>query len=139
MTHGVISNTANLTYQDESGAINESLADIFGALSEMHSNGTTSPAEWEMGEDIYTPNKAGDGGLRSLSDPRSKLLSPAYGMRDNRYPDHYQDRYQGTLDKGGVHISSSINNKAAYLISEGGEHYGVKGLIASLDSQLVKG
>ena len=126
MTHGVISNTANLTYQDESGAINESLADIFGALSEMHSNGATSPAEWDMGEDIYTPNKAGDGGLRSLSDPKSKLLSPAYEMRDNRYPDHYQDRYQGTLDKGGVHISSSINNKAAYLISEGGEHYGVK-------------
>ncbi len=52
MTHGVISNTANLTYQDESGAINESLADIFGALSEMHSHGATSPAEWEMGEDM---------------------------------------------------------------------------------------
>ncbi|WP_420489362.1 M4 family metallopeptidase [Neobacillus niacini] len=125
MTHGVISKTANLTYQDESGAINESLADIFGSLAEMNSLGLSSPAEWEMGEDIYTPTKAGDGGLRSLSDPRSKTLPAAYGMRDNRYPDHYDDRYIGILDKGGVHINSSINNKAAYLISEGGTHNGI--------------
>ncbi|WP_275898284.1 M4 family metallopeptidase [Peribacillus alkalitolerans] len=124
MTHGVISKTANLTYQDESGAINESLADIFGALAEMHANGTTSPSEWEMGEDIFTPYKAGDGGLRSLSDPGSKALSTAY-LPSGRYPDHYDGRYLGTLDKGGVHINSSINNKAAYLISEGGTHYGV--------------
>src|SRR5690606_4482356 len=34
-------------------------------------------------------------------------------------------RYEGPLDNGGVHINSSINNKAAYLVSEGGEHYGV--------------
>ncbi len=126
MTHGVISKTANLTYQGESGAINESLADIFGALSEMHSHGLTSPSEWEMGEDIFTPNVPGDGGLRSMSNPKSKKLSAAYGLKDNAYPDHYEDRYLGELDKGGVHINSSINNKAAYLISEGGEHHGVK-------------
>jgi len=91
----------------------------------MNARGVSSPADWEIGEDIYTPNIPGDGGLRSLSDPRSKTVSAAYGLRDNRYPDHYQDRYLGELDKGGVHINSSINNKAAYLISEGGEHYGV--------------
>ncbi|MQR95975.1 peptidase M4 family protein [Fictibacillus phosphorivorans] len=126
MTHGVISKTANLTYQGESGAINESLADIFGALSEMHSHGLTSPSEWELGEDIYTPNVPGDGGLRSMSNPKSRKLPAAYGLKDNAYPDHYEDRYLGELDKGGVHINSSINNKAAYLISEGGEHHGVK-------------
>ncbi|WGG45330.1 M4 family metallopeptidase [Rossellomorea sp. DA94] len=126
ITHGVITNTANLTYQGESGAINESLADIFGEISEMYSSGSyNNPSEWEMGEDIYTPNKAGDGGLRSLKDPRTKTLPAAYEMRDNRYPDHYDDRYTGELDKGGVHINSSINNKAAYLISEGGTHNGV--------------
>ena len=125
MTHGVITNSANLTYQDESGAINESLADIFGCLAQMNARGLSSPADWEIGEEIYTPNIPGDGGLRSLSDPRSKSVSAAYGLRDNRYPDHYQDRYLGELDKGGVHINSSINNKAAYLISEGGEHHGV--------------
>jgi neutral peptidase B len=126
ITHGVIQNTANLTYENESGAINESLADIFGEISEMYSSGSyTNPSEWEMGEDIYTPNIAGDGGLRSMKDPRSKTLPAAYEMRDDRYPDHYEDRYVGELDKGGVHINSSINNKAAYLISEGGTHNGV--------------
>ncbi|MEH7611007.1 M4 family metallopeptidase [Gottfriedia acidiceleris] len=125
MTHGVISNTANLTYQGESGAINESLADIFGALAEMNAAGATSPSDWEMGEDIYTPTKDGDGGLRSLSNPKSKSLSPIYGLKDNKYPDNYADRYLGTEDKGGVHINSSINNKAAYLIAEGGTHNGI--------------
>ncbi|MFJ7935636.1 M4 family metallopeptidase [Sporosarcina sp. NPDC096371] len=125
MTHGVITNTADLIYENESGAINESLADIFGVLSEMHSKGLSSPADWEIGEAVYTPYIDGDGGLRSLSNPRTKALHPAYGLRDNVYPDNYQDRYLGELDNGGVHINSSINNKAAYLISEGGEHYGV--------------
>nr|WP_257144048.1 M4 family metallopeptidase [Bacillus sp. AFS002410] len=125
MTHGVISNTANLTYEGESGAINESLADIFGALAEMNAAGATSPSDWEMGEDIYTPTKDGDGGLRSLSNPKSKSLSSIYGLKDNKYPDNYADRYLGTEDKGGVHINSSINNKAAYLIAEGGTHNGI--------------
>ncbi|MGD6796111.1 M4 family metallopeptidase [Metabacillus indicus] len=124
MTHGVISKTANMTYQDESGAINESIADIFGALAEMHASGSASAPEWEMGEDIFTPNIPGDGGLRSLSDPTKTKLSTVY-LPSGHYPDHYNDRYLGTLDKGGVHINSSINNKAAYLISEGGEHYGI--------------
>ncbi|WP_404445836.1 M4 family metallopeptidase [Sutcliffiella horikoshii] len=126
ITHGVIENTADLIYQDESGAINESLADIFGELAEMYSSGSyDNPSEWEMGEDIYTPTIPGDGGLRSLKDPRSKKLPEAYGLRDNSYPDHYDDRYIGELDRGGVHINSSINNKAAYLISEGGTNNGI--------------
>jgi hypothetical protein len=41
------------------------------------------------------------------------------------YPDHYSKRYTGSDDNGGVHINSSIINKAAYLISQGGTHYGV--------------
>jgi thermolysin len=40
-------------------------------------------------------------------------------------PDHYSVRYTGTGDNGGVHINSGIINKAAYLLSEGGTHYGV--------------
>lgn len=121
MTHGVIENTTDLIYQDESGAINESLADIFGAYGEMYATGTV---DWDMGEDIYTPNIPGDGGLRSLSDPTSVRLSTTY-LPSGHYPDHYDDRYLGTLDRGGVHINSSINNKAAYLITDGGTHYGV--------------
>ncbi|TGV30951.1 peptidase M4 family protein, partial [Mesorhizobium sp. M00.F.Ca.ET.186.01.1.1] len=40
-------------------------------------------------------------------------------------PDHYSNRYTGSQDNGGVHINSGINNKAAYLLAEGGTHHGV--------------
>ncbi|UNL83006.1 M4 family metallopeptidase [Priestia koreensis] len=110
LTHAVTEYTANLTYQNESGAINESLSDIFGTLVEYYDN--RNP-DWELGEDVYTPGTAGDS-LRSMSNPAK------YGD-----PDHYSKRYTGTQDNGGVHTNSSIINKAAYLISQGGTHYGV--------------
>lgn len=113
LTHAVTEYSANLEYKNESGALNESLSDIMGAMVDRD--------DWEMGEDIYTPGKAGDA-LRSLSNPAAlpNPLKPTEG-----YPDHYSKRYTGTVDNGGVHINSSINNKAAYLVSEGGTHYGV--------------
>ncbi|WP_254664567.1 MULTISPECIES: M4 family metallopeptidase [Bacillaceae] len=127
MTHGVIEKSGvNLTYKNESGAINESLADIFGTFVEIYS---TKENEWEMGEDVYTPTKPGDGGLRSLKDPGSVRVSTKY-MPSGYYPDTYAERYLGTEDNGGVHINSGINNKAAYLISQGGtnEGYTIKGV-----------
>ncbi|KAA0956376.1 peptidase M4 family protein [Planococcus sp. ANT_H30] len=110
LTHAVTNTTADLIYQNESGAINESMSDIFGTLVEYHFNNNP---DWQVGEDIYTPNVAGDA-LRSLKDP---TLSGD--------PDHYSKRYTGTGDNGGVHINSGISNKAAYLLANGGTHYGV--------------
>ncbi|TMU85219.1 peptidase M4 family protein [Bacillus sp. BHET2] len=110
LTHAVTDTTADLIYQNESGAINESMSDIFGTLVEFDANNNP---DWEIGEDIYTPNKSGDS-LRSMSNPAK------YGD-----PDHYSVRYTGTQDNGGVHINSGIGNKAAYLLSQGGTHYGV--------------
>ncbi|PGM48849.1 M4 family metallopeptidase [Bacillus sp. AFS053548] len=119
MTHGVIEHSADLIYKNESGAINESLADIMGNFAQMSSTGVT---EWELGEDITTPNIPGDGGLRSMSNPASKATSY---MASGHYPDTYQDRYLGTDDNGGVHINSGINNKAAYLLTQGGSNNGI--------------
>ncbi|MFC0298195.1 M4 family metallopeptidase [Geobacillus jurassicus] len=110
LTHAVTDYTAGLVYQNESGAINEAMSDIFGTLVEFYAN--RNP-DWEIGEDIYTPGIAGDA-LRSMSDPAK------YGD-----PDHYSKRYTGTQDNGGVHTNSGIVNKAAYLLSQGGTHYGV--------------
>ncbi|MCP8969484.1 M4 family metallopeptidase [Ectobacillus ponti] len=110
LSHAVTEYSSNLVYQNESGALNESISDIFGTLVEYYNNRTP---DWEMGEDIYTPGTAGDA-LRSLSDPSK------YGD-----PDHYSKRYTGTQDNGGVHTNSSIINKAAYLLANGGTHYGV--------------
>lgn len=110
LTHAVTEYTAGLIYQNESGAINEAVSDIFGTVAE-YSVGTDF--DWLVGEDIYTPGVAGDG-LRSMANPAA-----------NGDPDHYSKRYTGTQDNGGVHINSGIVNKAAYLLASGGSHYGV--------------
>ena len=110
LTHAVTDTTADLVYQNESGAINESMSDIFGSLTEFHFNNNP---DWLIGEDIYTPGTAGDA-LRSMADPTLQ-----------GDPDHYSVRYTGSGDYGGVHINSGISNKAAYLLSNGGTHYGV--------------
>nr|WP_305852340.1 M4 family metallopeptidase [Virgibacillus sp. MSJ-26] len=117
MTHGVITNTADLIYEDESGALNESLADIMGAFIEDK----TGDDLWLLGEDIYMPHNP-DVGLRDMKDPASV---PMALTETGFYPDHYDDRYLGEEDNGGVHINSSINNKAAHLITDGGTHYDV--------------
>lgn len=110
LTHAVTDFSSDLVYQYESGALNEAISDIFGTLAEFHDNNNP---DFEIGEDIYTPKTAGDA-LRSMSDPAK------YGD-----PDHYSKRYTGTSDNGGVHTNSGIINKAAYLLSQGGTHYGV--------------
>ncbi|MBN3553106.1 peptidase M4 family protein [Fictibacillus nanhaiensis] len=116
MTHGVITHTANLAYRNQSGALNESFADVFGAL--------VDDSDWEMGEDIMAPAAKADGvtRLRSLSDPNSVVVSnpqrAAYGS--GVYPAHMDEYYNMPLnvDNGGVHVNSSITNHAAYLIGE---------------------
>lgn len=115
MTHGVTERTANLTYAGESGALNESWSDIFGAMVEAYKDGAVSSDTWKIGEDAYTPGTAGDA-LRRMDSPNS--------VGD---PDHYTLRlYQGactpssTNDNCGVHTNSSISNHAYYLIANGG-------------------
>jgi len=118
MTHGVISNTANLSYHNESGALNESMADVFGILIETYNkynianggNWTFNAADWVIGDDIYTPYIPGDA-LRSLSNPT------LYGQPDNmtNYANS-ADTQNG--DWGGVHTNSGITNKAAYLVAK---------------------
>ncbi|XZF74991.1 M4 family metallopeptidase [Bacillus sp. AL-1R] len=110
LTHAVTERSSNLIYQNESGALNEAISDIFGTVIEFYTNNNP---DYEIGEDIYTPNISGDS-LRSMSNPAK------YGD-----PDHYSKRYTGTSDNGGVHTNSGIINKAAYLIAVGGTHYGV--------------
>jgi thermolysin len=115
MTHGVTERTANLTYASESGALNESWSDIFGAMVEAYKDGAVSSDSWKIGEDSYTPGTAGDA-LRRMDNPNA--------VGD---PDHYSIRlYQGSCtpsslnDNCGVHTNSSISNHAYYLIANGG-------------------
>ena len=118
MTHGVISHSANLVYRNQSGALNESFADVFGALID--------DSDWEMGEDIMAPDAkaAGSTVLRSLSNPNGVIVANeqrrAYSTNGGVYPDHMDEFYNmpTTVDGGGVHVNSSITNHAAYLIGQ---------------------
>src|SRR5215213_8986914 len=120
MTHGVTEHTANLNYSNESGALNESMSDVFGALVELYADGGVVSADtWKIGEDAYTPAIAGDA-LRYMNNPH---LAGNYGYTTNDDPDHYSERYTGTSDSGGVHINSGIANHAFYLAANGGTHH----------------
>jgi len=106
LTHGVIQTTANLEYQGESGALNESFADIFAVAVERE--------DYLIGEDIVNKNIF-PVALRNLADPHnngSSLNDPGY------QPAHYEERYTGREDNGGVHINSGIPNKAFFLFTE---------------------
>ena len=111
LTHGVTSTTANLAYMNESGALNEGMSDIMAAVCEAWKDKAISADTWKVGEDIWTPNTAGDA-LRYMDNP----------MTDGSSRDFYADRYQGTQDNGGVHTNSGIANLAFYLLATGGKH-----------------
>ncbi len=117
-THGITDHTAQLEYRNQSGALNESHSDVFGAMIDA--------ANWEMGEDVVTPGTPGDA-LRSLENP------PKYGD-----PDHMSQFLVTSADGGGVHTNSGIPNKAAYLLAMGGTHHGksVTGLGREVTAQI---
>lgn len=116
MTHGVIENTANLVYENQPGAMNESIADVFGVLIETYNKYNVSSggswqfnsSDWVVGDEIYTPSISGDA-LRSLANP------VLYGQPDNMSGYRYLPNDENG-DYGGVHTNSGIPNKAAYLI-----------------------
>ncbi len=105
MAHGVIQSTANLVYQNEPGALNESFADIFGAMIDRD--------DWKIGEEVVS-NVFPSGTMRDLSNPHNggNSLNDFYWQ-----PDHYDERYTGSQDNGGVHINSGIPNHAYYLFA----------------------
>lgn len=105
--HGVTDFSSRLIYRNESGALNEAFSDIIGVAAEFyHQPAGTGPllADYVIGEDVVTP-----GGIRSLANPTQ------FGD-----PDHYDQRYLGTADNGGVHINSTIPGHAFFLAIEGG-------------------
>jgi Zn-dependent metalloprotease len=112
-THGVTEFTSNLTYRDESGALNEAFSDIMGAAIEFFyypAGSGRDQADWLIAEDVYL---AAPGFLRSLSDPSRK-----------GHPDHYSLRqFIGTnSDDGGVHFNMTIATHAFYLAVAGGRN-----------------
>jgi len=107
MTHAVDEKEANLDYEFQSGALNESMSDAFGAFIESYSQ--ANKFDWLMGEDVWTP-KISDDALRDMADPAK------YGDPDNMTNFVVLPNTQAG-DWGGVHTNSGIPNKACYLIA----------------------
>lgn len=103
MSHGVISTSANLAYENQSGALNESFADLFAVLIDGD--------DWTLGEECTNRSP---GYIRNLQDPHSGLKRQPAHMSEFRHSANTEDG-----DWGGVHVNSGIPNRAAYLLAEG--------------------
>ncbi|KPE52669.1 M4 family metallopeptidase [Chryseobacterium indologenes] len=108
-----------LNYQGESGAINESIADMLGTAIEFYSGNNPN---WTIGEGITTAsifNPSPSPYMRSLSDPNNVNPGPQ--------PDTYNGTHWANTanpdennDYGGVHTNSGVGNYWFYLLSQGG-------------------
>lgn len=123
LTHGVTQYTANLAYRDQSGALNESISDVFGSLVKQYAKGQTADqANWLIGDDIVGPTLAP--ALRSLKAPGQA------NPHDDQPAD--MDHFVTTgEDNGGVHTNSGIPNRAFYEVATtiGGNAWEAPGIV----------
>ena len=116
LTHGVTQNESNLEYHDQSGALNESLSDVFGIMIKQRMlNQDVKNADWLIGENVLLGKNYA---LRSMKAPGTAYVN---------HPDLGTDPQPATMDKfiklpntsrgdwGGVHLNSGITNYAFYL------------------------
>lgn len=99
MTHAMNYSGPAFVYANQSGAIDEALADIYASAID---------GNWTMGE------KTDDGVARSIADP------PAYGQPDKLFSSYYFCKDGEENDEGGVHTNGGIFAKAFYLMDNGG-------------------
>ena len=112
LTHGVTQYESNLFYYYQSGAINESFSDVWGEYYDQ-TNGLgmdSAGVKWQIGEDI-----SGLGAIRNMRTPAD------FGDPDKMSSSNYDESDD---DNGGVHHNSGINNKAVFLMVEGGSFNG---------------
>lgn len=109
--HGVVTFNGNggLLYRDQSGALNESVADVLGTLVKQYSRReNVNTADWLVGSDIMVSALC----LRSMRDPHEGFGRSPNGTPGQ--PSHMREYDNTTADNGGVHINSGIPNHAFY-------------------------
>ena len=112
LSHGVITYSADLTYQNESGALNEHYADVLGMLTRQWFTKTdAASADWLVGKDIMGP-AATARSLRTFAAGKAYENDTYFGT--DPQPKNLRDQYRGSDDNGGVHINSGIPNHAFY-------------------------
>jgi Zn-dependent metalloprotease len=117
LTHGVTGYTANLDYNGQSGALNESLSDVFGSMVKQYAarpRQSATQADWLIGAGLLMPGIKGVA-LRSMKAPGTAYNDPLLGK--DPQPAHMRDYVTTTSDDGGVHINSGIPNKAFTILA----------------------
>lgn len=114
LTHGVTEFTCNLEYHQQSGALNESMSDVFGSLVKQFTlKQTVEEADWLIGSGVLGPAIKGKA-LRSLKDPGSAFDGDDQPSNMSGFVNS-PDTSAG--DFGGVHTNSGIPNHAFYLLA----------------------
>lgn len=120
-THAMNEHNAVFARSGESGALNEAVADVFGASAE-HISGAPDDKAFLMAEEVYVARR----GLRSLSQPwtmpsrvraENKTGASTYRKRFPTSPDTREN------DRGHTHDNSTIASHAFYLTVTGGTHH----------------
>ena len=115
--HGVIEHTADLAYSGQSGALNESIADVFAACLKQRLFGQgAAEADWLIGEGIFMPSIQARA-LRDMAAPGTAYDDPRLGA--DPQVGHMDDYVVTTSDNGGVHLNSGIPNRAFHLAAVG--------------------
>ncbi|GAA5179411.1 MULTISPECIES: M4 family metallopeptidase [Halomonadaceae] len=121
LAHGVTERESGLVYAGQSGALNESLSDVFGSLvKQFHRGERAAQADWLIGAELLTEAVQGRA-LRSMAEPGSAFDDPVLG-RDPQ-PAHMDQFVVTQTDNGGVHINSGIPNRAFYLAAQALDGY----------------
>jgi len=116
LTHGVTQFTAQLAYQDQSGALNESMSDVFGSMVKQWALGqSVDQADWLIGAAIMAPGFKGRA-LRDMANPGTAYDDPRLGK--DPQPGDMKDYVQTDADNGGVHTNSGIPSRAFVLAAK---------------------
>ena len=113
LAHGLTQYTANLAYEGQSGALNESVSDVFASCLKQRLLGQDAVAgDWLIGAGLFLPGVQGRG-LRDMAHPGTAYDDPVLGK--DPQPAHMDGYVHTTDDHGGVHINSGIPNRAFQL------------------------
>lgn len=112
-SHALVDSTADLVYQGQSGALNESVADAFASCLKQRLLGQDAgEGDWLIGEGIFMPSVRARA-LRDMAVPGTAYDDPEVGA--DPQVGHMDDYVETTDDNGGVHLNSGIPNKAFQL------------------------
>jgi len=115
LTHGVTGSEADLRYVGQSGALNESVSDVFGSLVKQYAHKqTANKADWLIGAGLLAPGVKGRA-LRDMAHPGTAYDDKVLGT--DPQPADMKGYVHTSQDNGGVHINSGIPNRAFYLVA----------------------